>query len=195
MSLPMAYPLQTPHQQWHTRSHRPTRAAGPTQVAHDGHHWWIHHACGQSGTQTVYKLMETNSGLNINDCPNLTTLPRFFTAICQVLRQTPYNRPFTEDRLKVPERLGLELRLLFACSLPCLILSSTVWWIAPSPQELACHSADPKGCWLLAVWTLSCFLWMLSWFTSFWSTAVLCPQRGHTYLTQSPPPPTVCPHS
>lgn len=114
------------------------------QVAHDGHHWWIHHACGQSGNTVYRKLMKTNSGLNVNDCvlPQPCQDSSLLSAKSWGKLPTMYLSLKTDQRCL---RLGLELRLPFACSLPCLIMSSTVSETACSPLGTCLLFWRPRG--------------------------------------------------
>lgn len=168
------------------------------QVAHDGHHWWIHHACGQSGNTDSLQKTDGNQQWAERQwlCPNLTTLPRFFTAVCQVLRQTPYNRPFTEDRLKVPEAgTGTQTTICLFPALPHLVLHCLVDGTQSSrglPAIL--QTRRDAGYWLCEPW--ACFLWVLSWFTIFWSTSSSALKEWVHYMPRpASSPPTAWPHS
>lgn len=152
------------------------------QVAHDGHHWRVHHACRQSGNTICRKLADTNDGLNVlrdwgivlnsQSCQGSSP---FITATCKSWGKLPTAHLSLRINWRC-WRLGLEPRLPRACSLPCLTSSSNV-----SPAILQIQR--DVGDWLCGPQV--CSLWVFSWFTIS-GPRIPCPRRAGTHLHASP---------
>lgn len=156
------------------------------QVAHDGHHWRVHHACRQSGNTIYRKLADTNDGLNVlrdwgivlnsQSCQGSSP---FITATCKSWGKLPTAHLSLRINWRC-WRLGLEPRLPRACSLPCLTSSSNV---SPAILQIQRDAGD----WLCgppSLLPVGVFL-----IHYFWSTHPLPSKSGHTppCLTQPHP--------